>query len=87
MNNEGTEIKWLRKRSFWVEMRKFLTGFRVVEVRTEISDEMGAPPMLQRQAAAYVRTGRRIIRITLVGFQRPSKRSRLERVNPEVKKE
>jgi hypothetical protein len=87
MEKTKVEYKWLRKRNFWAEMRKFLKGFRVVEIRTEIADEMGAPPMLQRQAAAYIPTGRRVVRVTLVGFQRPSRKTVLEKVNPEVKNE
>ena len=78
MEKEKVEVKWLRKRPFWGELRKFLKGFRVIEVRTEVGDERGAPPMLQRQSGAYVPTGRRIIRITLVGFQRPPRKVALQ---------
>jgi len=78
MKEQKTEYKWLRKRPFWGELRKFLKGFRVVEVRTEVGDERGAPPMLQRQAGAYVPTGRRVVRITLVGFQRTLRKVALQ---------
>jgi hypothetical protein len=78
MEKEKVEIKWLRKRPFWGEMRKFLKGFRVIEVRTEVGDERGAPPMLQRQSGAYVPTGRRVIRLTLIGYQRPPRKAVLQ---------
>jgi hypothetical protein len=78
MKKEENEIKWIRKRRFWSDMQKFLIGFRIISAKTEITGELGAPPMLQRQAAAYHSTGRRIIRITLTGYQRESKRVRLE---------
>ena len=64
------EKSWLRKNPFVSELRKLLKGFRVVQVKTEVSGEMGAPPMLQKQSSAYVPTGRTIIRITLIGFRK-----------------
>jgi hypothetical protein len=76
--DQKTETHWLRKRPFWGDLRRFLKGFRVVQVKTTIGAEMGAPPMLQRQAGAYVPTGRRIITITLIGYQRSPAKVELE---------